>query len=92
MRLRCVAVQLAQEQTSLEAGFSLEREHAPHWVSLVFATSLTVAAVLGFSRQYRLAMFLQRCLFKHLRRYLVVLGCARWNLCFRGGVPQLRFY
>ena len=60
--------------------------------TVVAATSLTIAAALGFSRQYRHAYFIQQCLLKHFRRYLIVLNLTHLNLQLRGGIPRLRAY
>lgn len=81
-RLRAVVVQLLLApriaENSLQTAFA--------------ASSLTVAAVLGFSRQYRAASFIQRCLFKHVRRYLLALGSLQLGLRLYGGIPKLRSY
>ena len=45
--------------------------------TLVTATSTTVAAALGFSRQQRRAFFIQLCVFKHIRRYMLLLAVSR---------------
>lgn len=58
--------------------------------TLVAATSMTVAAALGFARQQRRAFFIQQCLFKHVRRYLVLLQSAAWELTLIGVSPRLR--
>ena len=53
---------------------------------------MTIAAALGFSRQYRGAHFVQQCLFRHMRRYLLVLEARRPELRFLGAIPRLRTY
>lgn len=60
--------------------------------TIVAATSITVAAALGFSRQYRHAYFIQQCLFRHMRKYLLLTSSVRLHLRLRGGVPKLRAY
>jgi hypothetical protein len=58
--------------------------------TLVAATSSTVAAALGFSRQQRDAYFIQQCLFRHIRRYLLVLEAGVVGLRLVGALPRLR--
>jgi hypothetical protein len=62
------------------------REHQ----TLVAATSSTVAAALGFSRQQRDAYFIQQCLFRHVRRYLLVLDAGAVGVRLIGALPRLR--
>lgn len=40
--------------------------------TVVDASTMTVAAALGFSRQHRRAFFLQQCLFRHVRRHMLL--------------------
>ena len=58
--------------------------------TLVAATSSTVAAALGFSRQQRDAYFIQQCLFRHIRRYLLVLEAGFVGIRLIGALPRLR--
>lgn len=58
--------------------------------TLLAATSMTIASALGFSRQYRSAHFIQQCLFRHMRRYLLVLEVRAPALRFLGAIPRLR--
>lgn len=51
---------------------------------------MTVASALGFSRQYRSAHFVQQCLFRHVRRYLLILEAQQPMLRFLGPIPRLR--
>lgn len=63
---------------------------APVELTLVAASSTTVAAALGFTRQQRRAYFIQQCLFRHVRRYLLVLSPSSLDLRVRGVFPRLR--
>lgn len=91
-RLRAMVVQLLKAQQSRESILLDLGDGSPHLTTLVAATSLTVASILGFSRQYRRANFIQRCLFRHVRRYLLVLEALSLQLRIRGGIPRLRAY
>lgn len=62
----------------------------PIELTLVAASSTTVAAALGFTRQQRRAYFIQQCLFRHVRRYLLVLSPTSLDLRIRGIFPRLR--
>ena len=62
----------------------------PNYQTLVLATTATVAAALGFSRQYRYAFFIQHCLAKHVRRYLLILDAGLLTLRIRGAVPRFK--
>jgi len=87
-RIRAMVIQLLTPY----AGPASEFTSTPNLCTLIAASSLTVAAALGFSRQYRHAYFIQQCLFKHFRRYLLVLNTLRLTAQLRGGVPKLRAY
>jgi hypothetical protein len=91
-RLRAIVIQILRPQQSRESILLDAGDDVPHLTTLVAVTSLMVASILGFSRQYRRAAFIQRCLFKHVRRYLIVMEALSLQLRFRGGVPRLRAY
>lgn len=59
-------------------------------LTLVAATSVTVATALGFTRKQRKAFFIQQCLFSHMRRYLIVLAPGWLDLRLHGILPRLR--
>lgn len=58
--------------------------------TLIFATSTLVGAALGYTRRYRRVFFLQQCLFKHLRRYLLLLLPHQLELQLLGVMPRFR--
>lgn len=64
-----------------ERGFEGVRYHRPmsHIPMFVFSSS-NFALVLGFTKHYRYAAFVHRCLAKHLRRYLLVAGVQHLHM------------
>ena len=55
-------------------------------------TGTLLAAALGYSRRYRRMFFIQQCLFRHLRRVLLLLVQGKVEVCFRGIMPRLGAY
>ena len=58
--------------------------------TIAAASTMTVAAALGFTRQHRRAFFLQQCLFRHVRRHMLLLDTPSWNVLLFGIFPRLR--
>ncbi len=58
--------------------------------TLTLTSSTAVAAALGFSRRERRAFFIQKCLFRHVRRFLIVLDSAHWEAHLLGTLPRFR--
>jgi len=65
-------------------------DHAKAALPLLTITNTLVGAALGYTRRYRRLFFLQQCLFKHLRRYLIVLEPERVELRTEGIAPRFR--
>lgn len=81
---------LVQEVHILEAVQPVEEEYAEQRLTLVVSTSTLIAAALGYTRRYRRMFFIQQCLFKHMRRYLVTLDPTDVDVELRGVLPRFR--
>jgi len=59
---------------------------------LFLTGSTLVAAAMGYSRRYRRLLFIQQCVFRHVRRYLLLIDAARLAVELRGIMPRLGAY
>lgn len=67
-----------------------DKSAAPKHASTFYYTSVMVAAVLGYSRRYRRLFFIQQCLFRHVRRCLLVLNPNLLDVVLLGVMPKFR--